>query len=418
MVGVEAVHAPLQELADHALVLGVPPEDPPTEAAVQRDPSRVPLAVVEVDRLDPGPSQVGGVPLTPLGEVTDEGRVDQSHLGSRRPPRRKDLEVLVAEQEAVGCSVPAGDGDERVERCRVLDVDRQWQVRAHTLVELRQARDVIGQVGRGGRRNGPPSQPGPHHAVVVDEREVNPTNTKRESDEIDRLLMSEAQASAKKSALERLGYTVTETGAGAFVRNVVPGAPADGRLQRGDVITAVNGTSVATSDAMADIIRAQAPGSTVVFTVERNDQVSTIEVPTVANEAGTTVVGIVTLTADPGYDYPFDVEITSGDVSGPSAGLAFSLGIIDELTPGDLTGGMRVAVTGTIDGEGRVGPIGSAREKAITAKQGRAQLMLVPVENLEDARSAGVDIEIVPVATLDDALAALAARGGAPVPNP
>ena len=255
-------------------------------------------------------------------------------------------------------------------------------------------------------------------AVVVDEREVYGTFTKRESDEIDRLLMSEAQASAKKSALERLGYTVTETGAGAFVRNVVPGAPADGRLQRGDVITAVNGTSVATSDAMADIIRAQAPGSTVVFTVERNDQVSTIEVPTVANEAGTTVVGIVTLTADPGYDYPFDVEITSGDVSGPSAGLAFSLGIIDELTPGDLTGGMRVAVTGTIDGEGRVGPIGSAREKAITAKQGRAQLMLVPVENLEDARSAGVDIEIVPVATLDDALAALAARGGAPVPNP
>jgi PDZ domain-containing protein len=156
----------------------------------------------------------------------------------------------------------------------------------------------------------------------------------------------------------------------------------------------------------------------VVFTVRRGDQTLTIEVPTIANPEGATVVGVVARTADPSYTYPFEIAIASGDVSGPSAGLAFSLGIIDELTPGDLTGGSQVAVTGTISGSGKVGEIGSAREKAIVAKRSGAALMLVPEGNVDEARSAQAGIEIVGVRTLDEALAALAARGGAPVPNP
>ena len=87
------------------------------------------------------------------------------------------------------------------------------------------------------------------------------------------------------------------------------------------------------------------------------------------------------------YHFPIDVKIDTQKVGGPSAGLAFTLAIIDDLTPGDLTGGRRVAVTGTINPDGTVGPVGGVEQKAITARHNDVSMMIVPKQEVKDARA-------------------------------
>ena len=114
--------------------------------------------------------------------------------------------------------------------------------------------------------------------------------------------------------------------------------------------------------------------------------------------------------------YHGDVAIDSGEVGGPSAGLAFALGVIDLLTGGDLTGGTKVAATGTIGADGRVGPIGGIEQKAVAARRAGITLFLVPdsqsAAELLSARELAEGVELVVVGTLEQALAALAAHGG------
>jgi len=121
---------------------------------------------------------------------------------------------------------------------------------------------------------------------------------------------------------------------------------------------------------------------------------------------------------------PFEVDIETGGIGGPSAGLAFTLALIDELSPGSLTGGRNIAVTGTISLDGSVGAIGGLPQKVSAVHQNGVDVFLVPAsqselttpEGLERLNDAGRGaVEIVPVATLDEALAALAELGGAPL---
>jgi PDZ domain-containing protein len=114
---------------------------------------------------------------------------------------------------------------------------------------------------------------------------------------------------------------------------------------------------------------------------------------------------------------PFPVTIDTAGIGGPSAGLAFALTLIDELTPGELTGGQRVAVTGTIDVDGKVGAIGGLAQKASAVKQTGTKYFLVPASQsdaeIADARAVvGNQVTIIKVATLDEALAALTKLGG------
>lgn len=73
---------------------------------------------------------------------------------------------------------------------------------------------------------------------------------------------------------------------------------------------------------------------------------------------------------------PFEVGINTDLIGGPSAGLAFTLALIDELTPGELTGGIKVAATGTIDGDETVGAIGALRQKTVAVKASGAKVFL------------------------------------------
>jgi PDZ domain-containing protein len=238
-------------------------------------------------------------------------------------------------------------------------------------------------------------------------------------------LMIQSQDVAKEVALTRLGYQVDLLGTRVIIRDVECGGPAEGELRPGDMVTAVDGTAVDAAEEIAPLIQAHAPGDTVQVSVERDGEALDVLVrlgereQEVADGSGTrretvTYAGVLSQTL---YDwsFPVDVQIDTQRVSGPSAGLAFALAIVDDLSPGDLTGGEKVAITGSIEADGSVGAVGGMAQKAVTARDAGATLMLVPFGEGQEAREHAGDVQVVVVRTLDDALRALERAGGDPV---
>src|SRR5690606_11772826 len=107
---------------------------------------------------------------------------------------------------------------------------------------------------------------------------------------------------------------------------------------------------------------------------------------------------------------PFSIDFNLANVGGPSAGMIFSLAVVDKLTPGDLSGGEVVAGSGTISGDGHVGAIGGITHKMLAARESGATVFLVPADNCEEAKSAPQEgMELVKVDTLATAVGALEA---------
>jgi PDZ domain-containing protein len=229
-------------------------------------------------------------------------------------------------------------------------------------------------------------------------------------------LMRQSQDIAKEVALRRLGYEVPEVAQRAMIIDVQCDGPSEGELHSGDRITAVDGTPVQSADEVGPLVQAKAPGDRVVVSVEREGEPQDVTVK-LGQRDGVAFLGIVSQTL---YDwtFPFDIEIDTQRVSGPSAGLAFALAIVDDLTPGDLTGGREVAVTGSIGADGSVGPVGGIAQKAVTARDDGATLMLVPRGEAAEAREHAGSMTVVAVRTLDDALGALERAGGEGVETP
>jgi Lon-like protease len=230
--------------------------------------------------------------------------------------------------------------------------------------------------------------------------------------------MVDSKLTATKVALERLGYRVTVTGDGALVTMVNPGDPADGALQVGDVVKTVDGDPVTLQEQVASKIRQHKPGDMITIGFHRGGADKTVTVKTVAGPDGASKIGVSLQTNDLKYDFPVDVSIETGLVGGPSAGLAFTLALIDDLTEGELTGGRNVAVTGTIDADGNVGPVGGVAQKTVTARKAGAVAFLVPPEEEKDAKRFAGKMRIIPVKTLADALTALHGLGGSEVALP
>ena len=146
----------------------------------------------------------------------------------------------------------------------------------------------------------------------------------------------------------------------------------------------------------------------------------TVELSASPEDPDRTIVGFIPFDTR-AISLPFEVDIRTDDIGGPSAGLAFTLAMIDELSPGDLTGPQDVAVTGTISLDGTVGAIGGLTQKVSAVHQNGMTVFLVPAsqaelddpERLQRLVDAGRgEVEIIPVATLEEALAVLEERGG------
>lgn len=226
--------------------------------------------------------------------------------------------------------------------------------------------------------------------------------------------MANSQNAAKYVALQRLGYRVTaepET----RVLAVIGDKPAAGVLRPGDVITSLDAKKVTTPDSLEQVMKTVHPGDRigVGFTRAGAHHSATMRVGT--DKQGHPVIGV--FLSEP-LKFPVDVNIDTSDIGGPSAGLAMTLSILDELTPGNLTGGKMIAVTGEIETNGQVADVGGVGQKAVAARHRGAALFIVPADEVKDARSRAGSMPVVGVKTLNDALAALRKAGGAPLPPP
>jgi PDZ domain-containing protein len=230
--------------------------------------------------------------------------------------------------------------------------------------------------------------------------------------------MVDSKLTATKVALERLGYRVSVKGDGALVTMVNAGDPADGKLQVEDVITSVDGEAVTLHDQVVSKVRQHKPGDDIAIGFKRGTADKMVTLKSIAGPDGAARIGVQLQTNDLKYDFPVDVSIETGLVGGPSAGLAFTLALIDDLTDGELTGGRNVAVTGTIDADGTVGPVGGVAQKTVTARKAGAIAFLVPPDEEKEAKGYAGKMEIIPVKTLADALTALHRLGGSEVALP
>ena len=238
--------------------------------------------------------------------------------------------------------------------------------------------------------------------------------TDAENLRISNLEMRDSQDTAKTVALRRLGYAVAEEKTSPTIVDVVCNGPSAGKLQLGDVVTAIDGHPVSKAADLKPLIVAHQPGDRVTVDVLRDGKPvrETVKAGSRDNQA---FLGISS-TDDGVHHFPIDVNINTERVSGPSAGLAFTLAILNKLTPGDITGGKPVAITGTIASDGTVGPVGGVQQKAVAARDAGAKLMLVPPEELADAKKSADGMKVVAVRTLDDALNALRKNGGVALP--
>jgi Lon-like protease len=238
--------------------------------------------------------------------------------------------------------------------------------------------------------------------------------------------MTSSQDIATYVALDRLGYEVGLTGSGAFVALVQPGSAADGLLEHGDTVVAIDGEPVELASDLVTGIGAHAPGDTVVLTVEpaASEESETVDVVLGENPDDPTapLLGVQVETRDGAFVMPDGIEVDFADsgIGGPSAGLVFTLTIIDDLSPGDLTGGETVAFTGEMGLDGTVGPIGGIEQKVVTVRRAGVDTFIIPAglpdHEMEAARrQAGDAVDIIEVATLDEALDVLESLGGDPV---
>lgn len=233
--------------------------------------------------------------------------------------------------------------------------------------------------------------------------------------------MDQSKEVAVAVALETLGYDAVQSDA-VIVASTTEGDPADGVLMPADLILGINEVSIPSTDVLREVLAGYAPGDEIELEVRRGGSDETEAVALVLGEhpenSGGSFLGIApvdNLIFNESLD--FDVDIDSGAVGGPSAGLAFTLAVLDQLTEGELTGGADVAVTGTIDVAGNVGSVGGVAQKTAAVRDLGADIFIVPeqlgADSIDDLKDrAGDDLEIVPVANIEEALAALADIGG------
>jgi PDZ domain-containing protein len=229
--------------------------------------------------------------------------------------------------------------------------------------------------------------------------------------------MARSQDIAAAVALEQLGYHVRVKEIGALIVALYPDLPAEGKLQPGEVIVAVDGKPVRSTTDLRNLISSQKPGTRVTLTVRDGKSARKVSLRTAANpnDAKQSVIGVL---VEPAADItlPFPVRIDAGNIVGPSAGLAFALDVMEKLGR-DVDHGRSVAATGELGLDGSVGAIGGIRQKTLGARMAGVDVFLVPVDNYAEARRYADGLRVVPVKNLDEALYALKTLPRTPAPT-
>jgi len=220
-------------------------------------------------------------------------------------------------------------------------------------------------------------------------------------------MLDDSEATAITVGLRLAGYPSEMIGKGARVESILPESHAKGILQIGDVITALNGEPIQTTDDLIEKVRAQPANSSVRLEVERNLVKMELSVPLLAPASSFDPPKIGIAIDSAGFDFkpPFPVSIITQKINGgPSAGLMFTLTVYNALSEQDLTTGRKIAGTGTINLDGTVGPIGGVKQKVPAAEATGARYFLCPADNYADAVSVARTIKVIKIATVQDAL--------------
>ena len=219
--------------------------------------------------------------------------------------------------------------------------------------------------------------------------------------------MRQSQRYAAAVALRSLGYRVDIVPRGALIQSVLRGYPAVGKLRPGDLVVAVDGRPSRSPDQFRSLLGKHRPGDLVRFRALRNGAARNVAIRTVQNPDDDSRPFLGVLIHEPQVKLPVTVEINTGEVGGPSAGLAFALDLLEELGhPVDR--GHRVAATGEIGLDGSVAPVGGIKQKTIGARRAGVDVFLVPGENAREARRYAGGLRIVAVNSFRQALRALA----------
>jgi len=242
--------------------------------------------------------------------------------------------------------------------------------------------------------------------------------------------MAESQMTAQAVALRQLGYSIAEHDVGVTIYVIDPGSPAWHALHVGDVVTSIDGTPTTNPVALQTAVLAHRPGEVITVRVGSishptpGHDVSVRLASTVEGHKTIPILGIgdpaapiASMGTQPVYDFPFPVRINSDNIGGPSAGLAWTLGIMNALGNGNLTGGRIVAASGTIRPDGTIGDVGGVQQKTVAVERAGATLFLVPRtpqdRELKIARAVATpSLRVMEVGSLGQALTDLEHLGG------
>jgi Lon-like protease len=244
--------------------------------------------------------------------------------------------------------------------------------------------------------------------VVVPPERVVPKNTTPQKQAVENYqMLDDSEATAIAVGLKLAGYQLQTLGKGARVVDVLPESHANGLLQPGDVITSLNDIPIQTPSDLIGQVKVQQTLDAVKLEVLRDQTKMEIMVPLMApaSPSDTPKIGVSVESA--GFDFkpPFPISITTQKIGGgPSAGLMFTLTVYNALSPNDLTGGRKIAGTGTINLDGTVGPIGGVKQKVAAAEAVGASYFLCPVENYNDALSVARHIKVIKIGTAQQAI--------------
>ena len=217
-------------------------------------------------------------------------------------------------------------------------------------------------------------------------------------------MFSTSESDAISAATNYLKIPTTKQ---VIVSQVGGDAPATGKLEPGDVVLSVNGTVITESKQISQVIQGEPVGTTFTLSVMRDGKLQGVQVTSAVNpqDKKTPYIGIgIGVMYEPNFDVKFNVD----GVGGPSAGLMLTMGLIDKLTPEDLTAGKVIAGTGTIKPDGTVGPIGGIRQKLAGASATQAKLFLMPASHCKEAAGhVPAGLTVTPVKTLTQAMEAV-----------
>ena len=238
--------------------------------------------------------------------------------------------------------------------------------------------------------------------------------TPQELSEISIQNMRTSENVAIAVALKNIGYEIETKGEGVAVVGLLDDSPVKNKLKKGDLLNSINNVQIFSATEFISTLRTYSIGETVsiglIRVVDGVSEQLFIETTLIEHVEykGEPMVGFLATTVNERFDFPFEVDIKTGNVGGPSAGLMMALNVYNNLIPQDITNSMVVAGTGTIEIDGSVGPVGGIKQKIIAAKRAGAELILVPVANFEEAKPFETDdTAIIAVESFDDALSVI-----------